>query len=143
MLFRLLYRAKANYPPFTFHDLEILRSSITFNSANGISGYLIRGEYEYFQILEGDPDTVKLLAKKIARDGRIYGYSGIWSGSVEGRLFGHWYMGFHMLSQLDDGLPDRLINLTPATPPPIAQQMIREIAQMALEKQERAADGSP
>lgn len=143
MLFRYLYRAKANYPPFTFHDLDILRTAIAFNSTHDVTGFLVRDEYEYFQVLEGEQETVLDLAARISQDGRIYGFHALWSHRVEARLFNLWAMGFHMLSQQDNGLSYRLSVLTATCPPSTKQRAIRDIAQLALEKYARAADGSP
>ena len=141
MLFRLLYRAKANYPPFTFHDLDILRTATAFNSANDVTGFLIRDEYDYFQVLEGERQTLLDLAHRIAKDGRIYGYTDIWSGQIDARLFDLWAMGFHILGQADNGLPYRLSLLTPWTTPTLKQRAIRDMAQLAIDKYQGATSG--
>ena len=143
MLFRLLYRAKANYPPFTYHDLEILRVATRFNEDNDLTGFLVRSEIEYFQILEGDEDTVITLTHRIARDKRIYAYSAIWSGAVDARMFGMWSMGFHMLGAQDNGLPHRLSLLHPRMTQNFKQKAILDIAQLALEKHKRAVENGP
>ncbi|MBT8155937.1 BLUF domain-containing protein [Epibacterium ulvae] len=143
MFFRLLYRAKANYPPFTFHDLEILRTAFARNPKLGITGFLLRGETEYFQILEGPRGQVETLADSIRADGRVYCYIPIWSGPVDVRLFGPWTMGFHVFDNHGDGLLQRLSRLTDDTPTSFKQQAIRDVAQLALDEHKRAANGSP
>lgn len=148
MLYRLFYRARANYPPFTFHDLDIMREAIAFNGENDITGLLIRDQYEYYQILEGERDIICPLVQRIARDGRIYDYMEIWSSHIDARLFGYWAMGFHMLGPQDSGLPHRLSQLLPGAHISLKQQAIRDLGQLALEKEtqdkrKRAAIGSP
>lgn len=134
MLFRLLYKARATYPPYTFHDLDILRSAIEFNGANDVTGFLIRSEHAYFQVLEGQQDIVINLAERISRDGRIYDYKELWSSEIKARMFGLWAMGYHMLTSHDNGLPHRLNQLSMHSAPSIKQQTIHELAQLALDK---------
>lgn len=143
MIFRLLYRAKANYAPFTFHDLEIMRTAISFNTKHELTGFLLRADSEYFQILEGPQETVECLTERIRNDGRIYDFAIIWADHAEARLFGLWTMGFHMLGQNDDGLPHRLSRLSPQTQSIFKKRAILDVAQLAMDKYQRAAESSP
>ncbi len=134
MLFRLLYKAKATYPPYTFHDLDILRAATEFNGANQITGFLVRSQHEYVQVLEGERSPVLDLVQRIARDQRLFDYRDIWSDEIGARMFSHWHMGYHILNTQDNGLPHRLNLLTVNSAPSLKQRAIRELAQLALER---------
>lgn len=138
MLFRLLYKAKATYPPYTFHDLDILRTAAAFNATNHITGFLARSQNEYVQVLEGERDVVLDLAQRIAQDRRLFDYRDIWSDEIEARMFSHWHMGYHILSRQDNGLPHRLSLLSATSAPSLKQRAIRELAQLALDKYSEA-----
>lgn len=134
MLVRLLYRTKATHPPFTFHDLEIMRDAPSRNKGRKVNGFLLRGERDYFQVLEGPKDQVVPLARRISRDSRQFGFLKLSMQQVAERLFDQTDFEMHMLDESDQELTNQLLALGPDSPEAVKLCAVRAIAQLALKK---------
>jgi hypothetical protein len=84
--------------PFPQDELtDLLQKSRKNNSALGITGMLLYKDGNFMQVLEGDEDTVRELAAKIAQDRRHRGFIQLYSTSIRERTFPDWGMGFYDL----------------------------------------------
>lgn len=132
-MYRLLYRTKATFPHDAGQDAAILRSASRNNKQANVTGFLLRSDMDYFQVLEGPEPNIKALADRISKDTRQDGFTPLWSGPVEHRLFGDWAMEIHILGQDDLPLCRRLSLLVPSTD---LQEVgtIRDIARLAYDR---------
>ena len=131
MITRLMYKARATHPSFTYHDLDILREGMARNAERQIHSFLLRSEREYFQILEGPSLQVRGLATKIARDPRLFAYEELLHVPVRERLLDGHPMDVHMLTPEDRALTERLSQLSSDTPEAIKLAVLREVAALA------------
>lgn len=131
MTYRILYRAKAVYPPLGKHDRDILRTAQAFNAQHSITGFLLRSEMDYFQILEGRENCLRPLLKRIQGDRRQRDFKMLWSGPVLYPLFADWAMEMHVLGREDIPLQERLKLLSPRTLEDEKVGSIRDIAHLA------------
>lgn len=105
-LFRLVYASR-----FTGKDRDLdeaLRSviakSIQNNRLVDVTGFLVAGDGQFLQLLEGPEAAVEETYARIAQDTRHADLTLIWSGLVERRLFRDWNMGQYHLSEADRAL---------------------------------------
>ena len=76
-------------------ELEsILRASRRNNAAVGVSGLLIVGGRRFLQALEGPPDAVATVFKRIEADPRHFAVVTLNRKTIEQRAFGDWSMGY-------------------------------------------------
>lgn len=91
---QLIYVSAATVP-FTERELASLLLRARFNNQRlGVSGLLVHHAGSFFQVLEGEPDTVQTLYERIALDKRHTRVLTLVRGSVGQRAFGDWSMGF-------------------------------------------------
>jgi hypothetical protein len=76
------------------HIKEILETSNENNKVTGITGMLVYCNKHFFQILEGDKESVEELFAKISIDPRHDSVIKLQSTYVEKRQFEKWSMGF-------------------------------------------------
>jgi hypothetical protein len=88
------------------HIKEVLEVAHENNKENGITGILVYCNKHFFQILEGDKDTVEELFTKISIDPRHDNVIKLQSTFIVKRQFEKWSMGFKSynkeLKPLDD-----------------------------------------
>lgn len=131
MITRLLYKARATHPSFTYHDLDILREGMARNAKHHIKSFLLRSDRQYFQILEGPGTEVRALAAAIARDPRLFAYEELLHVPVRERLLAGPAMEIHMLTPEDRALEQRLSQLSRTTPEAVKFALLRELAALA------------
>jgi hypothetical protein len=91
---QLIYVSAATVP-FTERELASLLLRARFkNQRLGVSGLLIHHAGSFFQVIEGNPDTVQTLYDRIALDKRHARILPLVRGLVPQRAFGEWSMGF-------------------------------------------------
>lgn len=139
MTLRLFYTAKATHPPFTYHDLDIMREAIAFNTANAINGLLLRSDRSYFQILEGAEADVRALANRIKRDPRLFAYQEICADVVPQRMFDTSPFEFQMLEHEDRDLIKRLTMLRADSSETYKQSLLRYLASLYMHQAPSAA----
>ncbi len=91
----LLFRAKARFPKFSVHDLDIMRVALRKNHLNGITGYLLRDGNTYLQVVEGNEDDVQNLVDVISADSRIFGFHILCVQPISEREYPGWSMGYY------------------------------------------------
>ena len=81
--------------------MELLDKAKRKNAQLGVTGMLLYDKGSFFQVLEGDPETVKSLIKTIQKDDRHDHVVKIIFEPIEERDFSDWTMGYSDL-KIDD-----------------------------------------
>jgi Sensors of blue-light using FAD len=101
VIFSLLYLSEGAVP-FSQTELRVLLQKANENNSNlGITGMLLFKGGNFLQVLEGEPETVLTLYKKIAQDPRHASLVTLFQGLASRRDFPDWSMGFHDLDSAD------------------------------------------
>lgn len=104
-LTQLVYVSAATVP-FSQADLDtLLDKARTHNSSKSISGMLLFHEGTFLQVLEGAPEEVDRIYKKIALDTRHDNVLLLASREIDERNFGDWSMAFVRDKTLLNGMP--------------------------------------
>ena len=110
MVFQLIYQSDALPGSDGSEDIEILRQSLEYNSANNITGFLVRTGNRFCQHLEGSQRAVLKLFEKIWRDPRHRNIALLGSWDADTRVFNNWSMGYRrfadMLSMINQTSPE-------------------------------------
>lgn len=97
-LIHFVYASVATQP-FGKEDLtELLRQSRPANSRLGLTGMLLYSQGSFFQVLEGQPDSIDALYRKLLPDPRHRQVTAIIREPISKRYFGEWSMGFSTVS---------------------------------------------
>lgn len=80
---------------------DILETSRAKNAARGITGVLIYSGDMFLQVLEGDRDAVRALARRIETDPRHRNFMVLAELTAQNRAFQSWAMGFR---RIDPGM---------------------------------------
>ena len=72
----------------------ILKKARAANESLGVTGMLLFSEGTFFQVLEGRPEVVDALYRKISQDQRHIRSTTIVREAIAKRFFGDWSMGF-------------------------------------------------
>lgn len=98
-LFHCIYCSASARVELTREELDALLASCRENNVKvGITGMLLYQNRSFFQVLEGDQESVESLFEKIAKDKRHLRVTRIISEPIEERAFGDWTMGFPKVS---------------------------------------------
>ncbi len=97
-ILQIVYASAATVPFSEDELIELLRISKANNDAAGITGMLLYHEGSFIQAIEGEPEVVERLYRKIARDRRHGDTLLLHRGEAQNRTFGGWSMGFERLS---------------------------------------------
>ena len=97
MLLRLVYMSKSVKLMDQASLLDILTPARAFNQVHKISGLLLYKDQSFIQLLEGDPEHVDTLYRRISQDKRHFRVKTLIQESTSERLFGDWSMGFQNL----------------------------------------------
>ena len=81
--------------------IGMLNQAQIANDLLGITGLLLHREDSFFQIIEGNQDSVENLFKKIESDSRHTRVEVMFRGDTKGREFPDWKMGFLELDGID------------------------------------------
>ncbi|MCP5141747.1 MAG: BLUF domain-containing protein [Gammaproteobacteria bacterium] len=93
-LIHMIYASQATRP-FSDDDLIALLGKARANNHRlGVTGMLLHVDGSFFQVLEGEADTVHALYEKIARDRDHDPIVKIIEEPIEERAFEEWQMGF-------------------------------------------------
>ncbi len=97
MIFQLAYLSAA-WPGLTEQDVHgILRASTVNNRHVGLSRMLLLVDETFFQILEGDRETVERTFERISKDTRHSGVIRVVAQDRDERSFPRWSMGFEKI----------------------------------------------
>lgn len=103
MLYHLGY-VSTQTSKLTAEDLlDLLRVARARNRARHISGLLLHREDSFFQVLEGDAESVRQVFESIRQDRRHHRVEVLFEGEIEEREFPDWQMGFLELDGVDVG----------------------------------------
>lgn len=89
-----IYNSRSISSPFQDTDMEILRTSLAFNAAHDITGFLHRSAQHYYQYIEGPSHHIDALLARIAKDLRHTEFQLLQTGETDHRRFGNWSMGY-------------------------------------------------
>lgn len=67
---RILYRSLSKHSDFDPSDLDILRASMVNNAAQGLTGFLVRVDCEFYQALHGETEALVNLLGRLEADDR-------------------------------------------------------------------------
>jgi Sensors of blue-light using FAD len=102
---QLIY-ASAAAKPFTPPELRALLAVARANNTPiEVSGLLLYHQGSFFQVLEGEKETVDAVFKKIGKDPRHTSVLLVSSKEIEKRSFGEWSMGFADVARMAAGVP--------------------------------------
>jgi hypothetical protein len=100
-LVQLVY-ASATARPFSKQQLvKLLDLCRSRNAERDVTGVLLLADDTFFQVLEGEEDTVMALFEHISKDPRHSRILMITKIAVEERVFGEWSMGFQRMTAAD------------------------------------------
>jgi hypothetical protein len=95
LTYQLAYVSLSRLPLSDTMLSNILRVSRRNNDRDEITGILMYEDKTFFQVLEGEQSVVKdCYYKRIFNDLRHSGFSLIWYGLAERRVFSDWAMGY-------------------------------------------------
>ena len=99
MIRTVLYQstAKTDFPSSADHD--ILETAWRHNGEMGITGYLLRTQTQYFQLLEGGDDVLDDVVGMIRKDSRHTDMQILCDDIVNERRFANWAMGYHLVTE--------------------------------------------
>lgn len=80
-------------------DLDIMRIAAVQNQRRAITGFMLRGEIWYSQVLEGDRVLLERLMVSIRRDPRHYDIECWWLSPRDTREFPNWHTDHWGLSE--------------------------------------------
>jgi hypothetical protein len=109
---RLIYvsAASSRFPQAELD--QILAVSRSNNSARGLTGMLLFHDGCFFQVLEGDADTIERTFATISRDTRHSGVIILESRAIDERGFPQWSMGYVGAHTLHPAQRDWLVDLS-------------------------------
>jgi len=117
MLSKLIYASRASRP-MSEHDLTTLLSTARNNNERRqLTGLLLYCNQSFLQILEGPPDELEEIYKKIEEDPRHTQLRMLSRGPIETRTFSAWSMGFEHVDE--DRLAQSLPGFKAATQYPL------------------------
>lgn len=100
-MFFIIYVSSAIHPFSRPELLDILTKSRLNNAKLNITGMLLYKDGNIIQVLEGEETVVRTLYAKIARDPHHQAIIKLLQGTIEGRQFPEWSMGFNDLNHVD------------------------------------------
>ncbi|QKG58011.1 BLUF domain-containing protein [Hymenobacter sp. BRD128] len=84
--------------PFSEPQLQqLLGQARAFNARHGLTGILLYGQDQFFQVLEGDQLTVHALYARIQQDPRHRDVTTLVDKAIAQRSFADWSMAYHTL----------------------------------------------
>jgi hypothetical protein len=101
MVYYLVYVSSTVTPFSRLELVDLLAKSRATNGSLGISGMLLYKDGNVMQVLEGEPQNVRALYAKIARDPRHRGLIVLLQGTLEARQFPAWSMAYRDLTDVE------------------------------------------
>jgi len=100
-LFHLIYASEATDKFKREEGIELLKQSRQKNAELQITGMLLYDQGSFFQVLEGEKETVLELYNKISQDERHKNVVQIIFEAIPHRNFGNWSMGYAEITAED------------------------------------------
>ena len=102
MIRTIMYQSTPKTAMHSADDYDIMETAWKHNEAMGISGFLLHTPYNYFKVLEGQPEVVDDLILMIRDDKRHQSLEILSDKSSQERTFDNWCMDYHVASK-DEG----------------------------------------
>lgn len=102
MIRTVMYQSTPKTEMHSTDDCDIMEAAWKHNEAMGITGFLLRTPYNYFQVIEGQPEVVDDLILMIRNDTRHQSVEILSDKSSQNRAFDTWCMDYHIASE-DEG----------------------------------------
>lgn len=96
-MLQMLYVSGASTPMSDAEIQNILTASRRNNQRDGITGMLLWADGVFIQVLEGEPQTVRSVYRRIQADDRHRNLMLVLEQEAEKRVFTQWSMGFKQL----------------------------------------------
>ncbi len=100
-IFQLTYVSTQTRPMSAADLISMLNEAQIKNDGLGITGLLLHREDSFFQIIEGNQQSVETLFAEIESDSRHTRVEVMFKGNAKGREFPDWKMGFLELDGID------------------------------------------
>ena len=101
MLVRTLYISRSAGPQTSTMTGSILKTALSFNKVNHITGVLCQGTGFFIQVLEGERSTINQLYGRIVQDSRHKDVELVGFEEISQRKFKQWSMALIDLSDTD------------------------------------------
>ena len=101
MLVRTLYISRRAGPQTSAMTGSILKTALSFNKVNQITGVLCQGTGFFIQVLEGERSTINQLYGRIVQDSRHKDVELVGFEEISQRKFKQWSMALIDLSDTD------------------------------------------
>ena len=95
----IIYISKATRVPTAEEVARLARASAENNRNTGITGLLLQIGNYFVQVLEGQPQILSAVLRKIDRDERHTGLCIIYQKAGDSKLFTQWNMGYFNIEQ--------------------------------------------
>ena len=99
MLRTVLYQSTAKTDLPNTADHNILKTAWRHNCEMGVTGYLLRTQTQYFQVLEAGDDVLDDLVGMIRKDPRHADMEILCDNTINKRRFANWTMGYHLVTE--------------------------------------------
>ncbi|WP_417411057.1 BLUF domain-containing protein [Hoeflea sp.] len=96
-MLRMLYVSGASAPMSDADIQDILAASRRNNQRDGITGMLLWADGVFIQVLEGEPQMVRSVYRRIQADDRHRNLMLVLEQEADERMFSQWSMGFKQL----------------------------------------------
>lgn len=96
-MLRMLYVSGASAPMSDADIQDILAASRRNNQRDGITGMLLWADGVFIQVLEGEPQMVRSVYRRIQADDRHRNLMLVLEQEADNRMFSQWSMGFKQL----------------------------------------------
>ncbi len=88
------FKAKARFPIFSVHDLDIMRAGIRNCQRDNVTGFLLREDNSYLGVVEGSDPAIDRLISHISLDDRVFGIHVLSRDDTASRDYPSWSMGY-------------------------------------------------
>ncbi len=93
-----------------------MRTAMRNNERDGITGYLLRDDNTYLNVVEGPTEAVEAMLRRVAKDSRAFDFQILSLTPTQERQYPAWSMGYHEHSHSQvKACPINTFLATPAT----------------------------
>lgn len=130
-MYQLVYVSTAT-EPFSSQELtRLLETSRKNNAADNVTGMLLYHDGNFLQVLEGAPDAVTRVFRRVEKDPRHQAVITIHEDEVEERAFGEWSMAWCEVNESTleqvPGFSDLMLRRDPDQPFGTDPQMVHDM----------------
>lgn len=100
-MIQLIYVSTATRPMDADGLAELLHKARTKNDEDDVTGMLLYHDGSFFQVLEGEPEAVRRVFRRVEQDPRHRMVTVLMEQEVERRAFADWSMAFRNVRDFD------------------------------------------